>query len=107
MGRQRIVQPLRVSGVTADSCYADELVDLVVVRLEVVVADRPVFGHSVEGLHPKIRWQQPRPVGTVVDAGSADGIEHHRPHVGVLDVDWVVRWQPPHVRVVGPVVLDQ
>ena len=50
--RQRVVQAFGVGGVAADAGDADELVDLVVVGLEVVVADRPVVGHTVEGAAP-------------------------------------------------------
>ena len=52
--RKWVVQPLRVGGVTADAGDADEFVDLVVVGLEVVIGDRPVVAHPVEGLHPEI-----------------------------------------------------
>jgi hypothetical protein len=41
--RQRLVETFGIGGGTADAGDADELVDLVVVRLEVVVADRPVI----------------------------------------------------------------
>src|SRR5262245_9438461 len=37
---------------------ADEAVQLVVVRLDVVVRDRPVVAESVEALSPEIRWTE-------------------------------------------------
>jgi hypothetical protein len=52
-----IVESFGVGGVAADSGHADEFVDLVVVGLEVVIADGPVIGHPVEGLDSEVRRQ--------------------------------------------------
>jgi hypothetical protein len=52
---QRIVQALGVRGVPADTSDTDEFIDLVVVRLQVVVADGPIVSDTVESLDTEVR----------------------------------------------------
>src|SRR5205823_13061165 len=60
------------------------------VRLEHRVVDRPIVGHAVEALHPKVRGPEPREVRAPVDRAPADRVVHERRDHGGLVVDRIV-----------------
>ena len=101
VGRQREVLR-RVGGVAAQPGHPDEGVDAVVVRREVLVADRPVVGHAVQRAHAEVRRQEPLPVRSVHDARAADGPEHAERRVRAAQLQRVVLRAAPHVRLPVP-----
>ena len=71
--------------------HSDLARDPVVVRLELLVGERPVVGDAVQRAHPEVRGRHPRPITGVEDHRPTDAVEHERNHVGRVRVDRVVR----------------
>src|SRR5271169_3700418 len=77
--RQRWSGTLRarwVGWIAIQPCYAHLRVVHVVIAFQILVTDRPVFGHAIEGARTKVRRMESRKVGRPVMRAAAYRVEH-------------------------------
>ena len=91
--------PGRVGRVAAETRNTHDSVVGVVVRLQFLVGQWPVIGHSVQGLDAKVRWVKPWEMGTPVNGAATNRVVHQWRYCRLQVVHRIILRQPPDVGV--------
>src|ERR1035438_5320587 len=67
----------RVRGVAGGACHTHFAIVLIVVGLQLPIADRPIVSHAVKGFHTEVGGMESWPMGRIVNAAAPYGVEHY------------------------------
>ena len=91
------------AGIARQARDAKIFLDLLVVRLQVFVGQRPIVGHAVERADAKVGRHVPLPVGGEDHAAAADGVVQDGRDIGIDVADRVIGRRLPPIGIGRPI----